>query len=61
VYSGQAIRAARKAKKMRIDDFAKEIGVSSGQASNFETGKRMPKTDELARMKEVFQKPIVVM
>lgn len=61
VYSGSAIRRERRAKDLSLEIFSQLIGVSIGQASNFETGKRFPKADELQRMKEVFQKPIVVM
>lgn len=60
IYSGSAIRQERKAKKLRIDVFAQMIKVSSGQASNFENGKRFPDADELLRMKEVFGKPILI-
>lgn len=59
VFSGPAIRQARKEKGLKLADFAGDIGVCLGQASMIETGKRVPNADNLQRMKEVFGKPIV--
>lgn len=61
VYSGEAIRQARKQKGLTIDRFAKLVQISVGQMSNIETGKRSPRADEISRMKKVLGVPIVVM
>lgn len=60
IYSGQAIREMRRARGWDIEQFAKLIQVSSGHVSNFETGKRFPRTNELQRIKEVLGKPILI-
>lgn len=59
VYSGPAIRQARKAIGLDLVPFAEKLGVSSGKVSMFETEKRKPTAGDLERMKEVLGKPIV--
>lgn len=47
---GQIIREARKAKGIKTQDFAKQIGISANYLSQIEGGYRFPNREKLDKM-----------
>lgn len=60
VYSGEALKKARKAQGFRIDEFAAMIGVSSGYLSNVENSKKTPKIEEVSKIRKILGVPPIV-
>lgn len=50
---GKALRAARRAKNLRAEQLAVEIGVGYNALANWERGKHQPKVGELERLADV--------
>ena len=57
----ESMRKARKAKKLTQEKLAEEIGISNGQISRFETGKRRPRFDEMIKISQRLAIPLEVL
>lgn len=55
---GRRIRAMRKARRWTQEELADRVGLTTGAISQFETGKAVPRWNNLQKIADAFQCPV---